>query len=249
MHPQRSQGHPGQAIRGPHPQTALLAHSLSGGLLRDLLRYGLQIEEIQAKILRHELAHLARELILEELTETLAGFRTLLSKQQWTQDTSGILSDFRTLCGHLKSSQCVCSDGPLLHALEHFAHQHPGAQPSHGDITDNARHLVDEAAAYSYFSLTLLEIFTAPGLDRRSESALAQGPYGAHERLAEARLELGTSPYSARTLITEIGKAWSLNDSPRIDILGAALRQRMCPLHGSQSDTFGWRRTREDRGA
>ncbi|MDX3697906.1 P-loop NTPase fold protein [Streptomyces europaeiscabiei] len=229
------------------PHTALLAHSLSGGLLRDLLRYGLQIEEIQAKTLTHELAHLARELILEELSETLAGFRTLLSKQQWTQNTSGILSDFRTLCGHLKASRCGCFDGPLLYTLEHFAHQPPGAQPSHSDITDNARQLIDEAAAYSYFSLTLLEIFTAPGLDRRSENALVQGSYGAYERLAEARLELGISPYSARTLITHIRKAWSLNDSPNIHIRGAAQRQWLCPLHGSQSDAFGRRRTREDR--
>ncbi|MFD5478832.1 hypothetical protein [Streptomyces hawaiiensis] len=229
------------------PHTAFLAHSLSGGLLRDLLRYGLQIEEIQAKTLTHELAHLARELILEELSETLAGFRTLLSKQQWTQDTSGILSDFRMLCRHLKASRCGCSDGPLLHALEHFALQPPGAQPSHSGITDNARQLIDEAAAYSYFSLTLLEIFTAPGLDRRSENALAQGSYGAYERLAEARLELGISPYSARSLITHIRKAWSLNDSPNIHILGTAQRQWFCPLHGSQSDAFGRRRTREDR--
>lgn len=229
------------------PHTALLAHSLSGGLPRDLLRYGLQIEEIQAKTLTHELAHLARELILEELSETLAGFRTLLSKQQWTQDTSGILTDFRTLCGHLRTPQCACRDRPMLHALEDFAHQPPGAQPSHADITDNTRQLIDEAAAYSYFSLTLLEIFTTPGLDRRSENALAQGPYGATERLAEARLELSISPHSARTLITHIRKAWSLNDSPGIDILQTALRTWSCRLHGSQSNVFGRRTTREGR--
>ncbi|MFC8495900.1 P-loop NTPase fold protein [Streptomyces sp. NPDC057235] len=229
------------------PHTVLLAHSLSGGLPRDLLRYGLQIEEIQAKIQTHELAHLARELILEELSETLAGFRTLLSKQQWTQATSNILTDFRTLCGHLKIPPCACFDGPLLSALEHFAHQPPGAQPGHSDITENTRQLIDEAAAYSYFSLTLLEIFTAPGLDRRSQNALAQGPYGAHERLPEARLELTISPHSARTLITHIRKAWALNDSPSLDILQTALRQRSCHLHGSRSDAFGRRTTSEGR--
>ncbi|WP_413810846.1 P-loop NTPase fold protein [Streptomyces sp. OE57] len=223
------------------PHTALLTHSLSGGLLRDMLRYGLQIEEIQAKTETHELAHLARQLILEELSETLAGFRTLLSKQQWTQDSSGILSDFRTLCGHLKSSQCACSDGTLIHALEHFAHHPVGSQPTHGDITDTARQLIDEASAYSYFSLTLLEIFTAPGLDRRSEHARAQSAYGAHERLAEARLELVISPYSARTLITHIRKAWALNDSPSIDVLSPILRRMSCPLHRSRPDPFGLR--------
>ncbi|MFE7398300.1 hypothetical protein [Streptomyces sp. NPDC057557] len=225
------------------PHTALLAHSLSGGLLRDLLRYSLQIEEIQAKTNAHELAHISRQLILEELSETLTGFRTLLSKQQWSHDTSGILSNFRTLCGHLKTSQCACSDGPLLHALEHFAHQPAGRQASYGEITDSARQLIDEAAAYSFFSLTLLEIFTAAGLDRRGVHALAQGADGAQERLAEARLELGISPYSARTLITNIRKAWSLNDSPSIDVIGAALRRPFCPLHGSRPDAFGLRRS------
>ncbi|NGO77743.1 hypothetical protein G6045_19055 [Streptomyces sp. YC504] len=227
------------------PHTALLAHSLSGGLLRDLLRYGLQIEEIQAKTGTHELSHIARELILEELAETLAGFRTLLGKQQWTQDSSDILSDFRTLCGHLKTSQCECTDGPLRHALAEFAHQTPDTRLRHTDITDSARQLIDEAAAYSYFSLTLLEILTTPGLDRRSEDAKSEGPYGALEQLAEARLELTISPYSARTLMTHIRKAWSLNDGPNIDILGSALRQWSCPLHGS--DPFGRPRPRRGR--
>ncbi|MFI8793913.1 P-loop NTPase fold protein [Streptomyces sp. NPDC055105] len=220
------------------PHTALLAYSLSGGLLRDLLRYSLQIEETQAKTEAHELAPLSRELILEELSETLAGFRTLLSKQQWSQETSDILNDFRTLCGHLKTSQCPCSDGPLLHALEYLAHQLSGAQPRHDNITDSARQLIDEAAAYSYFSLTLLEIFTAPMLDRRSQQAARQGPDGAHERLAEARLELTISPYSARTLINHIRKAWSLDDSPTSDVITAGMRQRTCHLHGSQPNAF-----------
>jgi hypothetical protein len=131
----------------------------------------------------------------------------------------------------------------FVHALEHFAHQPAGQQPAYGVITDDARQLIDEAAAYSYFSLTLLEIITAPGLDRRSERAATQGPYGAHERLAEARLELGISPYSARTFITHIRKAWGLNDSPSNDIMATAWRQMMCPLHGSRPDAFGRRRS------
>ncbi|MGW1803182.1 hypothetical protein ACWCQN_47115, partial [Streptomyces sp. NPDC001984] len=90
---------------------------------------------------------------------------------------------------------------------------------------------------------TLLEIFTAPGLDRRNEDALLQGAHGAQERLAEARLELGISPYSARTLITNIRKAWSLNDSPSIGVIGAAQRRPSCHLHGSRPDAFGLRRS------
>ncbi|MEV8393461.1 MULTISPECIES: ATP-binding protein [unclassified Streptomyces] len=78
----------------------MLAHALSGGILRDLLRYGLQIREIQDKTQSHELTDLSRHLVLEELAETFAGFRTLLSKQQRTHNTSDVLASFRTLCGY-----------------------------------------------------------------------------------------------------------------------------------------------------
>lgn len=66
------------ALTAPY---AMLAHSLSGGILRDLHRYANQIKEMQAKSESYELAEISRHLILEELSETLAGFRTLLSKR------------------------------------------------------------------------------------------------------------------------------------------------------------------------
>ncbi|MFF2570995.1 hypothetical protein [Streptomyces sp. NPDC058084] len=128
---------------------------------------------------------------------------------------------------------------PLFHPI--------WADADPGDITETTRQLIEETAAWSYSSLTLLEIFTAPGLDRRSENALAPGPYGANERLPEARLELSISPHSARTLITHIRKAWSLNDSPSIDILQIALRPRSCHRHRSRSDAFGRRTASEGR--
>ncbi|MFH9426445.1 hypothetical protein [Streptomyces sp. NPDC017529] len=93
-----------ETLAGPY---AALAHALSGGVLRDLLRYGLQIKEMQDKSQSHELTVISRHLIMEELSETLAGFRTLLSNQRWTDDTSGILSAFRTLCGYLRTPLSV----------------------------------------------------------------------------------------------------------------------------------------------
>ncbi|MER5347841.1 hypothetical protein ABT030_47845 [Streptomyces mirabilis] len=62
----------------------------------------------------------------------------------------------------------------------------------------------------AYFSLTLLEIFGAERLERRSQLAALHGPDGDPDRLAQARQELGISPYSARSLIDSIRKAWSL---------------------------------------
>ncbi|MFE4206111.1 hypothetical protein ACFRSX_32665 [Streptomyces goshikiensis] len=211
----------------------MLAHSLSGGALRDLHRYANQIAEMQAKSESHELAEISRHLILEELSETLAGFRTLLSKRQWSRDTSGVLTAFRTLGGCLRDS-CPCTEATLQPALAQFAF-HAAAdrpsQPAPHELADDTAQLIDEASAYAYFSLTLLEIFSAEGLDRRTVQAAEQGFDGDPERLAEARQELGVSPYSARPLIESIRKAWSLPLSPSVSSRIPQPRSGGCPRH------------------
>ncbi len=211
-----------QSLKDPH---VMLAHALSGGILRDLLRYGLQIREIQDKTQSHELTDISRHLVLEELAETFAGFRTLLSKQQWTHNTSDVLASFRTLCGYLRAP-CPCTEDEMLHTLEQFAFCSHATRPNPAtadeeprsaarqELTSDARQLVDEASAYAYFSLTLLDIFSIEGLERRTQLAAAHGPDGDPERLADARQELGISPYSARPLIDTIRKAWSLPLTP-----------------------------------
>ncbi|MFE9000584.1 hypothetical protein ACFYOY_00305 [Streptomyces sp. NPDC007875] len=211
-----------QRLKDPH---VMLAHALSGGILRDLLRYGLQLRETQDKTQSYELTHISRHLILEELAETFAGFRTLLSKQHWTHDTSDILASFRTLCGYLRDP-CPCTQAEVLHTLKQFAFHSHGPRPdtpaadgepntaARQELTSDARELIDEASAYAYFSLTLLDIFSTEGLERRTQLAAEQGPDGDPERLADARQELGISPYSARLMIDTIRKAWSLSLGP-----------------------------------
>ncbi|MGW7260495.1 hypothetical protein [Streptomyces sp. NPDC054834] len=208
-----------QSLKEPY---VMLAHALSGGILRDLLRYGLQIREIQDKTQSHELTELSRHLVLEELAETFAGFRTLLSKQQWTPNTSDVLASFRTLCGYLRDP-CPCTEAEMLHTLEQFAFYSHTTRPAPAagddaaarqELAGEAHQLIDEAAAYAYFSLTLLDIFSTEGLERRTQLAAAHGPDGDPERLADARQELGISPYSARPLIDTIRKAWSLPLTP-----------------------------------
>ncbi|WP_326680934.1 hypothetical protein [Streptomyces sp. NBC_01237] len=217
----------------PTPYT-LLAHTLSGGILRDLLRYALQIREMQERSRSHELAEISRHLILEELSETLAGFRTLLSKRQWTPDTEGTLSAFRTLGGHLRVP-CPCNLRTLAHGLEQLAYHpltghRPGSDTS-DTLSEDAHQLIAEASAYAYFSLTLLDIFSTTGFDERLKQAQAQGFPGEPERLAEARQELGISPYSARTLITDIRKAWSLALSPEPSGPIPPQRSARCAIH------------------
>jgi len=227
-----------QRLKDPH---VMLAHALSGGILRDLLRYGLQLREIQDKTQSYELTHISRHLILEELAETFAGFRTLLSKQQWTHDTNGVLASFRILCGYLRDP-CPCVEADMLRTLDQFAFYTHGPRPrpadagdppyapADHDLTNDARQLIDEASTYAYFSLTLFDIFSTEGLERRTQLAAEHGPDGDPERLADARQELGISPYSARPLIDTVRKAWSLPLGPATGgrVLPSAVE---CPRH------------------
>lgn len=185
----------------------MLAHALSGGVPRDIIRYGRHIMEMQEKAQSDELIDISRHLILQELAETLAGFRTLLSKRQWTPDTHDVLNAFRNLGAHLRNA-CPCTTLDVQRALEQFA-VHTATDLQEPALSD-ARHLIDEASAYAYFSLTLLEIFSTDGFERRRSAAAEQGLDGDPELLAEARQELGVSPYSTRPLITAIRAAWSL---------------------------------------
>ncbi len=192
--------------RAPHIGAAYiaLAHALSGGLPRDLIRYGRRLLDIRTHQYHVELPDVALALITEELSETLAGFRTLLAKQQWEPDTMGVLGSFRSLNAHLRAA-CPCPEPArrVRLALAHFTAYRATGLP------EESRRLIDEAAAYAYFSLTLLDVFGLPDFNQRRATA-AQHPDGHLDLLAEARQELGVSPYSARTVIDDIRRAWNL---------------------------------------
>ncbi|MFF4572717.1 hypothetical protein [Streptomyces sp. NPDC001410] len=187
---------------------SLLAHALSGGIPRDLIRYGLRIMEIEEKTRFFELTDISRQMILEELAETLAGFRTLLGKQQWTRETSEVLLTFRRLMDHFRHL-CPCPSTELHGALRHVAFYDLEGQLGSAaqDIPDEVRRLIDEASAYVLFSLTLLDVFGTPDFARR-RAAAALRTDGDPDLLAQARQELAGSPYSARSLIMAIRAAW-----------------------------------------
>jgi hypothetical protein len=216
-------------LTGPY---AVLTHSMAGGIPRDLVRYGRRIMDMKDRTGSGEMVRIARHLILDELSETLAGFRTLLAKQQWTQGTGSVLSSFRTLVGLLRES-CPCTEDELRRSLQEFAFyatEEITAGPAERELADEARLLIDEASAYTYFSLTLLDIFASEALERRTRQAARNGPDGHLERLAQARQELAISPYSTRPLIDVIRKAWSLPTSPTGNLVHWPW-ERDCSIH------------------
>ncbi|WP_338702645.1 P-loop NTPase fold protein [Streptomyces sp. Q6] len=192
----------------PEPYV-LLAHALSGGIPRDLIRYARRIVEMQQHTNSHELATVCHRLVVEELADTLAGFRILLGKQEWSARSSEVLTRFRGLTTLLRTSTGASEarNGALIEALQNFAF-HP-LPPAPG-IPESAVRLVDEATAYAYLALTFLEVFAGPGFAVRRVAAAATGPDGDPNLLAEARQELAVSPHSARTLLDAVRRAWNL---------------------------------------
>jgi hypothetical protein len=186
-----------------------LAHALSGGIPRDLIRYGRRLVDIRTTAELVELPDVARTLIMEELSETLAGFRTLLAKQQWGPETHSVLGSFSNLAAHLRGA-CPCPERTelLRRTIAIFV--------SHAvdELPDEPRSLIDEASAYAYLSLTLLDIFGRPTFNRRLAQA-AQEANGDPDLLAEARQELSVSPYSTRPVIDDIRRAWGLDPVSR----------------------------------
>ncbi|MGW7175387.1 P-loop NTPase fold protein [Streptomyces xanthophaeus] len=187
-----------------------LAHALSGGLPRDLVRYGRRIIEIEAAAGSSELTDISRRLVLEELSEALSACRVLLSKHRWNEDASAILESFRSLVALLRYEYVPVSN--IRRALEDFAAmRYPiVASSESAQISEELAHLIAEASTYAYFSLTLLDIFSSEGFTRRSEVAANRGPEGTPQLLAEARQELVVSPHTARRLLKSIRQAWGL---------------------------------------
>ncbi|MDQ1022089.1 hypothetical protein QFZ43_008638 [Streptomyces afghaniensis] len=204
--------------RIPYPY-AVLAHALSGGIPRDLIRYALRLVELRESTPYVELRDISHLMLTEELSDTLAGFRTLLACQPWTAGTAHVLTGYRMLTEQLDAS-CPHRREALVRALQAFvwpASPASGEQGSAADteeaLPETTRLLIAEARAYAAYGLTLLQVFTPSGFDQRSAEVAAREPDGATQRLADMRLELAVSPYSALELIHRVRGAWDLPDT------------------------------------
>lgn len=184
---------------------AMLAHGLSAGMPRDLIRYGRRLADLRDREIK--LPGVTRTLVTEELLETLIGFRGVLAKQERTPGTEGALGALLGLTTRLRPGD----DEPrtnteLCRALTDFAGYEADGLP------DEPLVLVEEAGAHVCFSLTVLEIF---GGDDFSGRLTATGrPDGDLELLARARQELSLSPHGARGVLDALRRTWRLDRLP-----------------------------------
>lgn len=189
----------------PRPY-AVLAHALSGGIPRDLIRCALGLVELRQSTAYVELPDIALLMLAEELSDTLAGFRTLLAAQSWTPESAPVMVGHRLLAERLDAATPQSAD-QLIAVLGAFA-RHPAV--GEAALPEGTRSLIAEARSYVAYVLTLLQIFTPTGFDQRSGVVEAGEPDGSAQRLADMRLELAVSPYSALVLIERVRRAWGL---------------------------------------
>jgi hypothetical protein len=179
-----------------------LAHGLSGGIPRDLIRCARRLVSIRKNT--ETFPDMTRTLIVEELSQTFIGFRTLLAKGQETPGTVAALDAFHSLGAHLQAVRERPETADQLRgALALFVRYEVDGLP------EESRRLVEEAGAYAYFCLTLLDIFGRP--DNEGRLTEAGHREGHLELLATARQELSVSPHSARTRLDTVRRAWQLD--------------------------------------
>ncbi|MFJ9419347.1 P-loop NTPase fold protein [Streptomyces sp. NPDC101227] len=189
-----------------------LAHCLSGGITRDLIRYTRRMVQIpdQPDARGSQLPEVAGKLLEEELRETLMGFRVRLARNGVEGGWEARFDHIRRTVLRLQEQSVHGQASRTYDAVERLmtASATPpgtalGSEP--GEQQPWA-----EVAAYCDFMLTLLGFFTSRQFPT-SDVIQSVGPDGNLQRLAEARLELAVSPAGARLVLQRFREAW---DSP-----------------------------------
>ncbi|MDX3231216.1 P-loop NTPase fold protein [Streptomyces sp. ME19-01-6] len=188
-----------------------LAHCLSGGITRDLIRYTRQLVAIPDRrgLGEGRLTEVARELLLDEFQETLSGFRTLLSRTESLIDWAPNLDDARLALllpqERSENDRASLARDAIQRLIE--ATTAP-TETTTASQTDGGRQHRDELGAYGDFVLTLLDFFAGKEPFPSHEEFKNAGTDGDLQRLADARLELAVSPTSTRLVLKRFREAW-----------------------------------------
>ncbi|MFE7567886.1 P-loop NTPase fold protein [Streptomyces sp. NPDC057539] len=191
-----------------------LAHCLSGGITRDLIRYTRRMVTIPERLGLGggRLPEVARELLLSEFQETLSGFRVLLARADNPADWAPRLDEARLTILLLRERSLNDHVSLARDAIQRLINSAPTpAEATVSGHSEEGRQHWEELEAYSDFMLTLLDFFT--GRERFPGHAEIRdaGIDGDLQRLAEARLELAMSPAGARLVLRRFREAWGMS--------------------------------------
>ncbi|MFI7287484.1 P-loop NTPase fold protein [Streptomyces anulatus] len=183
-----------------------LAHCMAGGITRDLIRNTRRI------VLAPESSgsgwrapDIARELLLEELQETLTSFRIRLSA---TDHLDPRLEKIRSTVARVKERHSGEPAADLHEAVERLLHM--AAPIADVPVSQSAQRMWDELGAYTDFIFTLLAFFADRDKFPDHKALKYAGYDGALQRLAEARLELAVSPAGSRQILAQFRRTWGL---------------------------------------
>ncbi|MEU1278896.1 hypothetical protein [Streptomyces sp. NPDC005805] len=197
----------------PSPFIAL-AHCLSGGITRDLIRFTRCMVAIPERIGPGggRLPRVALTLLLDEFQKSLRSFRVALGEADGVDGYR--LDDIRlTLTGVWERGvdESVEEAANTVRKLLEVADSRALSQER--DSADDVVQGWSEVAAYADFILAMIEFFAVARRFPDEYAMRRKGPEGQLDRLAEARLDLEVSPRSSRLLLERFRKAWSLSGS------------------------------------
>ncbi|MCX4671250.1 P-loop NTPase fold protein [Streptomyces sp. NBC_01381] len=190
-----------------------LAHCLSGGITRDLIRYTRRMVTIPSSG-RNQLPQVAHALLWDELRETLSGFRVLLARADHPPDWAQRMDDTRLAVLLLQErpgdEQTALARDAVRRLID--ASAPPTENAADTGPSPETRRQWDELGAYGDFMLTLLDFFgrkNFPTLDDMKDA----GNEWDVQRLAEARRELALSPAATRLALKRFREAWGMPES------------------------------------
>ncbi|WP_406116166.1 P-loop NTPase fold protein [Streptomyces sp. NBC_01014] len=193
-----------------------LVHALSGGIPRDLIRYTRKVTETHRRTDQHSLSALARDLLWEEAAQALSGFRVLLANHSDSGRWAETVHSLHNTITMIRGADPRGPNHDVEQRLLALAQQGEPAASNSSEPAAELSHRWEELSCYALFILTLLEVFARRDFAvRRAAYTRPEKPQADLQRLADARLEMGVSPHSARKIIDTFRGHWALRSATR----------------------------------
>lgn len=189
-----------------------LVHALSGGLPRELIRVSRRLVEVNQELREQpghypRLSELSVVLVREEVMEALRATRNQLSRLALSPAWTDRLECLRIASESLRPGLTVSKKQTyqIIEGLSRLSapesarlgDRHGGPVHPH-----KASHIIDDLAAFAYFSLAVIDAFDEGNFSLGSVTTrTTAGPPGSYEELALARAELSVSTESSRSML------------------------------------------------
>ena len=195
---------------------AYLAYALSGGLPRELIRVTRRLVEVNQEShtadLHPRLQDLAFALVKEELVEAIRATRNQVSLLTLHSNWAGFFETMRSASATLRHSSwlpmSMQESYGIIEVLSELEVPRPpkGLEAERAIVVsdeENARGIVGDFSAFSYFGLTVIDAFSDEFFDLQAvQHSTAYESGTMYEVLAVARTELSVSPASSRGLLS-----------------------------------------------